>query len=69
MVASVHLDARLLQDEQHVQYRYMVMDPGKGKIYEHLHDYGGTATNRCFRMNREECAAVQSSEEGNIYKI
>ena len=65
MVACVHLDARLLQDEQHVQYRYFVADPSKGKCYEYLHDLGNNVANRCFRMSRKECGAMQSSTEGN----
>ena len=65
MVACVHLDARLLQDEQHVQYRYFVADPNKGKCFEHLHDYGNNVANRCFRMSRKECVALQSSTGGN----
>ena len=68
MMASIHIDAWLMQDERHVQYRYMVVDPRKGKHYEDLHDYGNTVVNRCFRMSREECAEVQSSTEGNKHK-
>lgn len=63
MMACVCLDARLLQDEQYVQYRYLVLDPREGK-HENLHHAGEAAANRCFRMSREECAAAQSTTEG-----
>lgn len=66
MMACVCLDARLLQDEQHVRYCYLVLDPKEGKCYENLHHAGKTAANRCFRMSREECAAAQSTTEGDI---